>query len=140
MNCGKSTDELFKDAKKGILPSKDEQIPSLATYLVALFAKYNFKCTKIADATGISQSQLYTFINEKNPVLPNRNQLLSIMFVIGATLEETQDALKYAAFRGLYPRDPRDSVIIRYLSDSNHNRGIALVNEALENAGYAILP
>lgn len=96
MSYEKSTAELLEDAKKGIRPSKKNQIPDLASYLDQLLEKYNLNQKQIANETAISKSQLYPFTNSADPSLPSRNQLISIMFVIGASLEETQNALNYA--------------------------------------------
>lgn len=136
----KSTAELLEEAKKGIRPSKQNQIPDLASYLNQLLDKYNLNWKQIANETAISKSQLYSFTNSANPALPSRNQLISIMFVIGASLEETQNALNYAAYRCLYPGDPRDSILISYLGKENRHNGITLVNNALLDAGYGALP
>ena len=61
------------------------------------------------------------------------------MFVIGASLEETQNALNYAAYRCLYPRDARDSILISFLGKENRHKGIALINNALLESGYPAL-
>lgn len=139
MSYKKTTAELLEDAKKGIRPSKQNQIPNLSTYLNMLLEKYHLNWKQIAGETAISKSQLYSFTNAANPVLPSRNQLISIMSVIGASLEETQNALNYAAYRCLYPRDPRDSIIISYLGKENRHKGVALINDTLFEAGYPTL-
>lgn len=139
MTYEKSTAELLEDAKKGIRPSQKNRIPDLASYLNQLLEKYKLNWKQIANETAISKSQLYSFTNLANPSLPSRNQLIAIMFVIGASLEETQNALKYAAYRCLYPRDERDSILISYLGKENRHKGIALINDALSNAGYPTL-
>ncbi len=139
MNYKKSTNELFENAKKGIQLSKENQIPDLSTYLIQLLEKYNLNWNYVAVHTGISKSQLYSFTNSAHPSIPSRNQLIAIMFVIGATLHETQNALTYAAYRALYPRDPRDSIIIFYLSKRNRHNGITLVDNALSDNGFCTL-
>lgn len=139
MNYKKSTNELFENAKKGIQISKENQIPDLSTFLIQLLEKYKLNWNYISVHTGISKSQLYSFTNAAHPAIPSRNQLIAIMFVIGATLQETQNALTYAAYRALYPRDPRDSVIIYYLSIENRHNGITLVDDALADRGFCTL-
>lgn len=139
MNFDKSTNDLLKDAKKGIQPSKENQIPDLSSYLNQLLEKYNLTWKYVADNTCIGKSQLYSFTNSANPSIPSRNQLIAIMFAIGASLEETQLALKYAAYRKLYPRDPRDSILIFYLVQKNRHKGVALVDSALSDQGFATL-
>lgn len=139
MHYDKSTDELFENAKKGIQPSKENQIPDLSTYLSQLFSHYGANITQVASSIGMGKSQLYNFINAATHSIPSRNQLIAIMFVIGASLDETQNALKYAAYRDLYPRDPRDSILIFYLNEENRYKGIALVDNALSEKGYETL-
>ena len=77
MSYKKTTAELLEDAKKGIRPSKQNQIPNLSTYLNMLLEKYHLNWKQIAGETAISKSQLYSFTNAANPVLPSRNQLPS---------------------------------------------------------------
>lgn len=139
MSYEKSTAELLEDEKKGIRPSKKNQIPDLASYLNQLLEKYKLKWKQIANEACISKSQLYSFTNSANPPLPSRNQLISIMFVISASLEETQNALNYAAYRCLCPRDARDSILISFLGKENRCKGITLINNALLESGYPTL-
>lgn len=136
----KSTHDLFEDAKKGIQPSKEHQIPNLDIYLSQLLEKYQLKQTDIEDIVNISKSQLYTFTDAKNPSTPSRDQLIAIMFAIGASFDETQNALIYAAHRSLYPKDARDSVFIYHLCKKNRHRGIALVNADLVEKGFDTIP
>lgn len=136
----KSTHDLFEDAKKGIQPSKEHQIPTLDIYLSQLLEKYQLKWTDIEGIVNISKSQLYTFTDVKNPSTPSRDQLIAIMFAIGASFDETQNALIYAAHRSLYPKDARDSVFIYHLCKENRYKGITLINDALVEKGFDTIP
>ena len=80
----------------------------------------------IARRSGISEVYLHqVFAGRRNP---SRDRLLALCVGMGASLEETQQLLKQAAYAQLYPRLRRDAVIIHGLL---HRRPLGEINDSL---------
>lgn len=80
----------------------------------------------IARKSGISEVYLHqVFAGRRNP---SRDRLLALCVGMGASLEETQQLLKQAAYAQLYPRLRRDAVISHGLL---HHRSLGEINESL---------
>lgn len=50
---------------------------------------------------------------------PSRNTLLSLCIAMKMTIDEVQSTLKIAGFATLYPKNKRDSIIIKSISNGN---------------------
>ena len=73
------------------------------------------------------------FSGHKNPT---RDKVLALCFGFLLSLDETQTLLKCTGYGPLYPRDPKDSLIIFALQ---RNYSIADVNELLFEKGFSLL-
>jgi len=47
---------------------------------------------------------------------PSRDKVIALAFGLGLDAEETQMLLKQAGYRELYPRDPRDTLLLYAIS------------------------
>lgn len=80
----------------------------------------------IARRSGMSEVYLHqVFSGRRNP---SRDRLLALCIGMSASLEETQQVLKQAAYAQLYPRLRRDAIISHGLI---HHRQLSEINEAL---------
>ena len=102
-------------AEKGILELLDE-----------LRMRSGLPKAVIARKSGISEVYLHQVFAGRRT--PSRDRLLALCGGMGASLEETQQLLKQAAYAQLYPRLRRDAVISHGLF---HHRSLAEINESL---------
>ena len=102
-------------AEKGILELLDE-----------LRMRSGLPKAVIARKSGISEVYLHQVFAGRRT--PSRDRLLALCVGMGASLEETQQLLKQAAYAQLYPRLRRDAVISHGLF---HHRSLAEINESL---------
>lgn len=75
-----------------------------------LFYKKNLDVKSFIKEADISRASYYEIFNGTK--VPNRDTILKIALVLEFTREDTDKALKLSNRGALYPKDPRDSVII----------------------------
>lgn len=137
----KSTEELLKTLKHA--PDYDSYLKNeqenftvcpLSDYLSALCAKKNTAPAQCISRSGLDRTYAYQiFSGHKNPT---RDKVLALCFGFLLSLDETQTLLKCTGYGPLYPRDPKDSLIIFALQ---RNYSIADVNELLFEKGFPTL-
>ena len=82
-------------------------VPAL---IAGLYQTWSLSKAELARRSGMSEVYLHqVFAGRRNP---SRDRLICLCISLDATLEETQDLLKKAAFAQLYPKVRRDAVII----------------------------
>ena len=130
---GKSTTDL----SRGLMSEAN-----LNTYLVrnqASFSKQNITepLKRLYRTTGLSKAEVArrasiseVFLHQvfSGRRLPSRNRMLCICVGLNATLEETQQLLKEAAYAPLYPRRKRDAIIIHGIL---HRTPLGEINDKL---------
>ncbi|MBQ7596596.1 MAG: XRE family transcriptional regulator [Clostridia bacterium] len=138
----KSTDELMnvlkshKDYKTFFQEEIGEMIfKSLDEYLCVLLKEKDLKKSEVIDKSNLDKNYAYQLFNgiKKNP---SRNKILMLAFGMKLNLSETRKLLKIAGLPDLYPRFPRDSVIIFCI---NNNKNLIEVNEMLDDYSLNIL-
>ncbi len=67
---------------------------------------------------------------------PSRDKVIALSFGLGLDAEEMQTLLKQAGYRELYPRDPRDTLILFAI---NQNMNILTTNELLYDHNIEVL-
>ena len=82
----------------------------IGNYLWDLLIKYDKKASVVSSDANLHESYVGNIINGKKNN-PSRNALICICFALGATVEELQYLLKYAAHSPLYVRRKRDVII-----------------------------
>ncbi len=96
--------------------SQELTYPPVLDYYLSLFPKHNIK--NKAQAISLSENTstyVYSVFRGERPL--NRNLCLCLALAIGCSITETQTLLKYGGFAQLYPRNPRDLLIIFALNN-----------------------
>lgn len=97
-----------------------------AELLEALRVRYGLPKSELARRAGMSDVYLYQVLGGRRN--PSRDRLLSLCVGLGASLEETNQLLKQAAYAQLYPRLRRDAIIIHGLT---HGHELSRINDTL---------
>lgn len=120
LNKISSLDDFYKEH------AKDLMAPDVLTYLLQIVAKKNLTKAELIRKTGLDRSYAYHILAGKKKM--TRDKVITFAIAGDLTLEETQNALKYAGERHLYARDKRDWVFIFSL---HKHLGILNTNELL---------
>lgn len=141
MKKNRETDDLqmelmeTKDLNKFIKKNQDKfYSDNIAELLNELYIKRDISKAALAKKSCISEVYLHqVFAGQRNP---SRNRLLCICFGLEASMDETQNLLKYCGYGQLYSRKKRDAVIIYGLL---HDMPLPEVNEKLASEGEELL-
>ncbi|MBP1543923.1 MAG: hypothetical protein J6A16_07485 [Oscillospiraceae bacterium] len=99
----------FADGQKEI---RSEQITeSLAQYLNELVVRRKAKLPDVMRRSGLKKAYFYSLFDGKRQN-PSRDVLIQLGFGFEMSFDEIQDFLRHHGAAQLYPRIPRDSVII----------------------------
>jgi len=91
---------------------KSEQITeSLAEYLNALVAKCKAKLPDVMRRSGLKKAYFYSLFNGTRDN-PSRDVLIQLGFGFEMSFDEVQEFLMHRGAAQLYPRIPRDAIII----------------------------
>ena len=101
--------------------------PDLSKYLMELLAQKGLK-------SGVDKAFVYQIFNGSKR--PSRDKLIAITFGMHLNEEETQRVLKIAGHSELYPRVPRDALILFSIQ-----RGVDIwqTDDALDKNGFPTL-
>ncbi len=113
----KSTDELVNEITKSenvldFLAENHSEMQSggLPHYLEEWIQKKNLTKADVVRRSNLNRAYVYQiFLGRK---YPSRDKVIALAFGMGLTAEETQKFLKHAGYRELYPRDPRDAMLL----------------------------
>ena len=88
-----------------------QYVPNLSEYLHALAKERSMKLSDIMRRSGLKKSYFYQLFDgeRKNP---KRDVLIQLGFGFQMSFDEVQEFLKHLCAAQLYPRIPRDGVII----------------------------
>lgn len=116
----------YLDANK-----EDLTIPDPIQYLQNIAASKGLSKSDIVRCSQIERSFCYHLLDGSKTL--TREKALALALGIKFTQEEAQNLLKYAQLPRLYPRNPRDSVILFCL-----NKSVSLIdtNIMLDNLGF----
>lgn len=116
-----STKDLFLIIENIIDPEKTwndlsphMNAPSFGDYLYGLMEQRGLDAGKLGVKSLLSRSFAYQICSGERQ--PSRDIIFRIAIAIGLSVDETQQLLRLAKRGTLYPRDPRDAVVIYALS------------------------
>lgn len=111
------------------------EFASLAEYLELLLSEKEMKKSDVIRRSNLDKNYAYQIFNG-NKSHPSRDKMLMLALGMRLQIIETRKLLKIAGACDLYPRNPRDSVILYCL-----NKGSSLmeVNELLSDYNLDIL-
>ncbi len=125
----KSIDDYFKNEIDELIFS------SLAEYLELLLNEKKLKKSDVIKKSNIDKNYAYQIFNG-NKNNPSRDKMIMLSIGMGLNVLETRKLLKIAKASDLYPRNPRDSVIIYCL---NKGSDLIEVNELLSDYNLELL-
>lgn len=121
----KSTDELTNEIIQSdniadYLEKNGEYLKdiSLSDELNRLLDEKKLKKSEVIAASGITLTYAYDLFSGYKKKKPSRNVILSLALAMGLDTDETQRLLKISGNGALYPRVPRDSVIMYAVNNS----------------------
>ncbi|MCI7766981.1 MAG: XRE family transcriptional regulator [Oscillospiraceae bacterium] len=85
---------------------------ALSDELCRLLAEKGLKKSEVIAASGITVTYGYDLFSGYKEKKPSRNVILALSFGLRLDINSTQRLLKISGNGGLYPRIPRDSVIM----------------------------
>ncbi len=137
----KTTDELIHEIKTSdnILDyleknSGEMQMDSLPEYLKDWLRRKGLSKADVVRRSNLNRAYVYQiFLGRK---YPSRDKVIALAFGLGLDSDETQTLLKQAGYRELYPRDPRDALLLYSLS---RGETILQANEALYDHNIEVL-
>ena len=105
-----STEEYLKNERGNL------EYRQLSDYITDLLEEKGLTRAEVFRAGGINETYGYnTFSGTK--ANPSRNHVLMLAFGLRCTLDEAQRMLRLAGVSELWPRIPRDAIIIRALEE-----------------------
>lgn len=132
----KSTEELMEilKQKKSIHAYFTEEIDelefaSLTEYLELLLNEKGLRKSDVIKRSNMDKNYAYQIFNG-NKTHPSRDKMIALAIGMGLNVLETRKLLKIAGACDLYPRNPRDSVIIFGL---NNRLSLIDTNELLND-------
>lgn len=108
--------------------------PDLSKYLMELLARKGLKRAQVVEDSGVDKAFVYQIFNGSKR--PSRDKLIAITFGMRLNEEETQRVLKIAGHSELYPRVPRDALI---LFSIQRGMDIWQTDDALDKNGFLTL-
>ena len=136
----KKTNELLTDLKSSDLgrylqENKEELISEgIGAYLDRLIEARGLKKTQVLKAAEINEIYGYQIFAGSRK--PSRDKLIALCVGIGLSLEEIDQALKFAGELPLYPRSERDSILIAGILKGDR---VMELNNALYDYGLKTL-
>lgn len=137
----KTTDELVNEIKASgnILDylernSGEMQLDSLPQYLKDWLRQKGMTRADVVRRSNLNRAYVYQiFLGRK---YPSRDKVIALAFGLGLDAEEAQTLLKQAGYRELYPRDPRDALLLFAFSQG---QSIIEANELLYDHNIEVL-
>ena len=137
----KTTDELINEisSSKNILDylaenREEMQLGSLPEYLEGWLEKKSCSKADVVRKSNLNKAYVYQiFLGKK---YPSRDKVIALAFGLGLDDKEIQILLKQAGYRELYPRDPRDALLLYAIG---HHQSIINANELLYDHNIEVL-
>lgn len=130
-------ERLFKapDLKTYMKDNADVMaMPSFDLFITALCEEAGIKQAYVIARSGIPRNYAYQLFNGIRK--PSRDKVIQMAFGFGLDVKSTQELLKIARQAALYPRIPRDSVILRCLYKQ---KDMGYTQNALREMGLTLL-
>lgn len=137
----KTTEELENEIKEAddILTYLEENkaemhLDSFPEYLKSWLKIKHLTKADVVHRSNLNRAYVYQiFLGKK---YPSRDKVIAIAFGLTLNSEETQTLLKQAGYRELYPRDPRDVLLLYAIK---HGMTILEANELLYDHSIDVL-
>lgn len=137
----KTTDELTHEIQQAtnILDYLEDNrsemhLSRLTEYLGDWLHKKKISKADVVRCSNLNRAYVYQiFLGTKHP---SRDKVIALTFGLGLEIHETQILLKQAGYRELYPRDPRDALLIFAIKQG---KNIIDTNEMLYDHNIEVL-
>ena len=137
----KTTDELAHEISRSdnildyFAENRGEmQIDSLPEYLERWLKRKDCTKAEVVRRSNLNKAYVYQiFLGKK---YPSRDKVIALAFGLELDEKEVQVLLKQAGYRELYPRDPRDALLLYAIG---HHKGIIDANELLYDHNIEVL-
>lgn len=137
----KTTKELLGEIKNSnnildyFAENREEmQLDSLPEYLEGWLKAKSLTKADVVRRSNLNKAYVYQiFLGKK---YPSRDKVIALAFGLGLDAAETQTLLKQAGYRELYPRDPRDALLLLAVEK---NMSIIDANELLYDHNIEVL-
>ena len=137
----KTTDELTHEISQSdnildyFAENRSEiQLDSLPEYLDKWLKQKNCSKADVVRRSNLNKAYVYQiFLGKK---YPSRDKIIALAFGLELDEKEVQVLLKQAGYRELYPRDPRDALLLYAVG---HHQSIIDANELLYDHNIEVL-
>lgn len=137
----KTTDELTHEISQSdnildyFAENRSEiQLDSLPEYLDKWLKQKNCSKADVVRRSNLNKAYVYQiFLGKK---YPSRDKIIALAFGLELDEKEVQVLLKQAGYRELYPRDPRDALLLYAIG---HHQSIINANELLYDHNIEVL-
>ncbi len=113
----KTTDELAHEISRAdnILDYLEKnqtemQLNTLPECLNDWLQKKKLSRADVVKKSNLNKAYVYQIFSGKK--YPSRDKVIALAFGLGLNVDEAQTLLKQAGYRELYPRDPRDALLL----------------------------
>lgn len=110
------------------------QLDSLPNYLNEWLEQKGLTKADVVRGSNLTKAYVYQIFQGRK--FPSRDKVIALAFGLRLNTEETQTLLKQAGYRELYPRDPRDAML---LFSIEHQQDIISTNELLYDHNIEVL-
>lgn len=114
---------------------QDESWTGFRDYFLSLPKVRDKKVVDIIALSGLERTYAYQILNGRRQN-PGKDKIVRLCLAAGLDLEETQRALKVGGMPILYPRDPKDAVVIFAIE---HGLSVDSTNDLLYQNGLEVL-
>ena len=80
------------------------------SYLEQWLTQKHLTRAEVVRRSNLNKAYVYQIFSGKK--YPSRDKVIALSFGLGLSAEEAQTLLKQAGYRELYPRDPRDALLL----------------------------
>ena len=137
----KTTDELAHEISRSdnildyFAENRSEmQLGSLPEYLENWLKQRGWSKADVVRRSNLNKAYVYQiFLGKK---YPSRDKVIALAFGLELDDKEVQVLLKQAGYRELYPRDPRDALLLYAIG---HHQNIIDANELLYDHNIEVL-
>ena len=137
----KTTEELEHELRKAtnILDYLEQNtgemhLDSLPTYLNQWLEQKQLKKIDVVRGSNLTKAYVYQIFQGKKQ--PSRDKIIALAFGLELNVDETQTLLTQAGYGKLYPRDPRDTLLIFAIQQG---QDIIAANELLYDHNIEVL-
>ena len=110
------------------------QLNGLTKYLEEWIQEKNLAKADVVRRSNLNRAYVYQiFLGRK---YPSRDKVIALAFGMGLTADETQKLLKQVGYRELYPREPRDALLLYAVG---HGKTILEANQLLYDNNIDVL-